>query len=62
MEKIPFPSQTPAYQYAHAAWSRQKGDLAKWDDWLRSAAYVWPEVKRSEFTDVLFQLGWLKRE
>ena len=62
MEKIPFPSQTPAYHYAHAAWSRQKGDLAKWDDWLRSATYVWPEVKRSEFTDVLFQLGWLKRE
>ncbi len=60
--KIPFPSQTPAYQYAHAAWARQKGDLAKWDDWLRSAAYVWPEVKRSEYTDVLFQLGWLKRQ
>ncbi len=62
MEKIPFPSQTPAYQYAHAAWARQKGDLAKWDDWIRSAAYVWPEAKRSEYTDVLFQLGWLKRE
>ena len=62
MEKIPFPSQTPAYQYAHAAWSRQKGDLAKWDDWLRSAAYIWPETKRSEFADVLIQLGWLKRE
>jgi hypothetical protein len=62
MEKIPFPSLTPAYQYAHAAWSRQKGDLARWEEWLRSAAYIWPETKRSEFTDVLFQLGWLKRE
>ncbi len=62
MEKIPFPSQTPAYQYAHAAWSRQKGETAKWDEWIRSAAYVWPEQKRSEFMDVLIQLGWLKRE
>jgi tetratricopeptide (TPR) repeat protein len=62
LEKIPFPSQTPAYQYAQAAWARQNGDLAKWDDWLRSAAYIWPEAKRSEFTDVLIQLGWLKRE
>jgi tetratricopeptide (TPR) repeat protein len=63
MDKIPFPSQTPAYQYAHAAWERQKtGDLAKWDDWIRSATYIWPEGKRSEFVDVLIQLGWLKRE
>ena len=62
LEKIPFPSQTPAYQYAHAAWARQMGDIAKWDDWIRSASYIWPETKRSEFTDVLIQLGWLKRE
>ena len=62
MEKIPFPSQTPAYQYANAAWARKKGDLGKWDDWLRSAAYIWPESKRSEYADVLIQIGWLKRE
>ena len=62
LEKIPFPSQTPAYQYANAAWARQKGDLAKWDEWIRSASYIWPETKRSEFMDVLVQLGWLKWE
>ena len=62
MEKIPFPSQTPAYQYAQAAWARQKGNVAKWDEWIRSAAYIWPETKRSEYMDVLIQLGWLKRE
>jgi len=62
LEKIPFPSQTPAYQYAHAAWARQKGDIGKWDDWIRSAAYIWSEDKRSEYVDVLIQLGWLKRE
>ncbi len=62
MGKIPFPSQTPAYQYANAAWARQKGDIGKWDEWLRSAAYIWPESKRSEYADVLIQIGWLKRE
>lgn len=62
LEKLPFPSQTPAYQYAHAAWARQQGDLAKWDEWLRSAAYIWPEMKRAEFVDVLIQLGWMKRQ
>ncbi len=62
LEKLPFPSQTPAYQYAHAAWARQQGDMAKWEDWIRSAAYIWPEGKRSEYVDVLIQLGWMKRE
>jgi len=60
LEKIPFPSHTPAYQYGNAAWARQKGDFAKWDEWIRSASYIWPEAKRSEFMDVLVHLGWMK--
>lgn len=62
MEKIPFPSQTPAYQYANATWARHHGQIAKWDEWIQSAAYIWPESKRSEYMDVLIQLGWMKRE
>ena len=62
LAKIPFPSQTPAYQYANAALARHNGDLAGWDEWLRSADYIWPETKRSEFVDVMIQLGWLKRQ
>jgi len=62
LEKLPFPSQTPAYQFAHAAWARQQGDMKKWDEWLQSANYIWPEMKRSEFVDVLIQLGWVKRD
>jgi tetratricopeptide (TPR) repeat protein len=62
LDKLPFPSQTPAYQYAHAAWARQEGDLAKWNEWLRSAAFIWPESKRGQFVDVLIQLGWMKQE
>jgi tetratricopeptide (TPR) repeat protein len=62
LDKIPFPSQTPAYQFANAVWARQQGDLAKWDEWLRSAAYIWPELKRGEYVDVLIQLGWLRRD
>ena len=60
--KIPFPSQTPAYHYAHAALERQQGNRAKWDEWIKSAEYVWPDSKRASFTDVLTQLGWLKKE
>jgi tetratricopeptide (TPR) repeat protein len=62
LEKLPFPSQTPSYQYAHAAWARQQGDMKKWEEWLQSAAFIWPEMKRSEYVDVLIQLGWMKRD
>lgn len=62
LEKIRFPSHTPAYQYANAVMARKKGNMAGWNEWLRSATYIWPEMKRSQFVDVLIQLGWLKQE
>jgi hypothetical protein len=62
LEKLPFPSQTPAYQYAHAAWERQNGNFAKWQEWLESAEFIWPLSKRSSFSDVLLQLKWLKKD
>jgi tetratricopeptide (TPR) repeat protein len=62
LEKIPFPSKTPAYDYAHAAWERQQGNNDKWEEWLRSARSTWSEAKRASFTDVLIQMGWLKPE
>ena len=60
LEKIPFPSVTPAYQYAHAAWEHETGDRAKWEEWLKSARFIWPDAKRTNFVDVLVQLKWLK--
>lgn len=60
LEKIPFPSKTPAYDYAHAAWELQQGNEKKWEEWLRSARSTWSEAKRASFTDVLIQIGWLK--
>ncbi len=62
VEKIPFPSVTPAYQYAHAAYEHERGDKTKWEEWLKSAAYIWPDYKRANFVDVLIQLKWLKAE
>ncbi len=75
LKKIPFPSETPAYQYAHAALyfhakrrAEDKEDEAatkkaasQAEEWLRSAEFIWPEQKRANFVDVLMQLGWVKR-
>ena len=60
LDKLPFPSQTPAYQYAHAAWERQQGNQKKWEEWIQSAEFIWPQVKRANFVDVLLQLKWLQ--
>jgi tetratricopeptide (TPR) repeat protein len=62
LDKLPFPSQTPAYQYAHAAWERQNGDIKKWQEWIDSAEFIWPLSKRSSFSDVLLQLKWLQKD
>ena len=62
LEKLPFPSQTPAYQYAHAAWERQNGNEKKWQEWIESADFIWPISKRASFSDVLYQLKWLGQD
>ncbi len=62
LEKLPFPSQTPAYQYSHAVWERKRGNMEKWKDWLESAEFIWPRVKRANFLDVLVQLKWLEQD
>ncbi len=60
LDKLPFPSDTAAYYYAHAAWERAQGHNAQWVEWVKQAEYIWPASKRSSFTDILIQLGWLK--
>lgn len=76
LKKIPFPSETPAYQYAHAALymyqerkAREANDkekiakaVEKSAEWVKSAEFIWPEQKRANFVDVLMQLGWVKRD
>jgi tetratricopeptide (TPR) repeat protein len=75
LKRIPFPSETPAYQYAHLAFfmyqqkeaekindrNRAKQAAEKVEEWTKSAEFIWPEQKRANFIDVFIQLGWMKR-
>ena len=36
--------------------------MAKWNEWLKSAAFIWPDSKRANFSEVMVQLKWLKDE
>jgi tetratricopeptide (TPR) repeat protein len=59
LERLPFPGQTPAHYYANACWERQKGNKGRWEEYLQSAEFIWPESKRAPFVDVLLQLKWI---
>ena len=61
LDALPFPSNTAAYYYAHAAWEFAHGNDATAKGWIRSGEYVFPHAKNSNFADVLYDLGWLKR-
>jgi predicted Zn-dependent protease len=61
LDALPFPSNTAAYYYAHAAWEFAHGNEAAAKGWIRSGEWVFPLAKNSNFADVLYDLGWLKR-
>lgn len=59
-DKIPFPSETPSYHYANAAWEYAHGNKEKAEEWIESGEWVWPEAKRANFVDVLIHIGWVE--
>ena len=61
LEKIPLLNDSPIYFYGHAAWEFAHGDEKKAQGYLNSAETVFPKSKLSNFSDVFYDIGWLKR-
>ncbi|RYD82673.1 MAG: hypothetical protein EOP84_09060 [Verrucomicrobiaceae bacterium] len=61
LDAIQFPSNTAAYYYAHAAWEFAHGNEEKALGWIRSGDWVFPATRNTNFADVLYDLGWMKR-
>ena len=61
LDKIPLLNDTPIYFYAFAAWEFAHGDEKKAHSYLNSAETVFPKTKLSNFADVFYDIGWLKR-
>ena len=61
VEAIPFPSGSPAYYYAQAAWAFAHGKDSEARKWIDSARKVFPADKTGWFERGLFQLGWIKK-
>ena len=61
-DKITFPTQSPTYYYAQAAWAfahDKKSDARKW---IKTAARVYPPEDISWFARILNDFGWIKEK
>ena len=61
LDKIPLLNDTPIYFFAFAAWEFAHGDEKKAQSYLNSAETVFPKAKLSNFSDVFYDIGWMKR-
>ena len=61
LDKIPLLNDTPIYFFAFAAWEFAHGEEKKAQSYLNSAETVFPKTKLSNFADVFYDIGWLKR-
>ncbi len=59
LDRIKFPSDSPAYYYAQAAWASFKGDNDAANKWIRSSAYVFKPAQNELFAASLREVGWL---
>lgn len=62
LERIAFPTQTPAYYYAQAAWSFAHGKNAEGQKWIKGASKIFPPQAESWFARPLYELGWIKEK
>jgi tetratricopeptide (TPR) repeat protein len=59
-EQITFPTESPAYYYAQAAWAFAHGKQRDAEKWLKSAAKVYAAATTSWFARPLYDFGWIK--
>lgn len=59
-ERIVFPTESPAYYYAQAAWAFAHGREKAGEKWIKTAADMFDERKTAWFARPLYDLGWIK--
>lgn len=61
LEAIKFPSDTPAYYFAHAAWDFAHERRTEAEGWVKSASRIFKPHENLIYAETLEELGWLKR-
>ena len=62
LHAIVFPTETPAYYYAQAAWAFSQGKKSEGNKWLSTARKIFDASKTGWFDRALYQFGWLKKK
>jgi tetratricopeptide (TPR) repeat protein len=59
LDAMKFPSDTPAYYFAHSAWGFASGNKEDGDYWVGAGMKIFGPPKCLAFYDALVQAGWL---
>jgi len=62
LDNIKFPTETPAYYFAQAAWEFAHGNESSAKKWLATAHKIFPPDLFAWFARPLYDLGWLKEK
>ena len=60
LERIGFPTASPAYYYAQGAWEFAHGHPGDAKEWLKAAGKMFDEESTAWFARPLYSYGWLK--
>jgi tetratricopeptide (TPR) repeat protein len=60
LDRIPFPTESPAYYYAQAAWEFAHGHEDDAKKWIKAAAKMFTEESATWFARPLYAFGWLQ--
>ncbi len=60
LQRIPFPTESPAYYYGQAAWAFAHGDKRGGEKWIDTAEKVFKPRQTAWFAQKLHDLGWIK--
>jgi tetratricopeptide (TPR) repeat protein len=59
--KLKFPSDTPAFYYANAAWEFTRDNKDEGKAWVERGNWVFGKDKAQNFAESLIQQGWIER-
>jgi tetratricopeptide (TPR) repeat protein len=59
--KLKFPSDTPAFYYANAAWEFSRDNKDEGKAWVERGNWVFGKEKALNFAESLIQQGWIER-
>ena len=62
LDRVTFPTETPSYYYAQAAWAFAHGSNRPAEKWLRTASEIFATKDTAWYARPLHDLGWLKKK